>query len=283
MPKLLSEQAVEQFHRDGFCPPVKVLTDDEVAYYRSCLERVEAGRPHDLKKLKTNSHILCPWVLEIAEHPVVLDAFEDLIGPNILCWSMAWRIKQADGQTFAGWHQDAAYNHVKPDIAIGALALGECGVEQGCLSIVPGTQQEILTHEETEEPASILARGQYISDRFDRSDAVDLVLEAGEIGLFNHAVVHGSRPNISNQRRILLLVEMMPTHTVMQHGLREAALLVRGTDEHHHFDDVPRPDAEFSPTALANWQRIVEMRAKRMHYGSRLAPSEAYGGTRPAT
>ncbi len=283
MPKLLSDEAVKQFHRDGFCPPVKVLTDEEVVYYRSCLERVEANHPDDLKKLKTNSHILCPWVLEIAEHTKILDAFEDLIGFNILCWSMAWRIKEADGRTFAGWHQDAAYNHVEPDIVIGALALGECGVEQGCLRMIPCSQNEVLTHEETEDPASILARGQYISDAFDESAAVDLVLRPGEMGLFNHAVVHGSRPNVSDQRRIMLLVEMMPTHTVMQHGLREAAMLMRGVDDRHHFDDAPRPDAEFSPSALANWQCIVKTRAKRLHYGSRLTPSEAYGGTRPAT
>lgn len=283
MPKRLSDDAVQQFHRDGFCPPIQVLSSAEVDDYRACLERVEANHPRDRKKLKTNSHILCPWVLDLAEHPTILDVFEDLIGPNILCWSMAWRIKEADGTTFAGWHQDAAYNHVEPDIVIGALALSECGFEQGCLSIIPGSQHTILAHEETEDAASILARGQYISDAFDTSSAVDLALKPGEIGLFNHSVIHGSRPNVSDQRRLMLLVEMMPTHTVMQHGLREAAMLVRGVDEHHHFEDVPRPDAEFSPTAVANWQRIVQIRAKRMHHGSNLAPSEAYGGTRPAT
>jgi hypothetical protein len=34
----------------------------------------------------TKSHLLCPWVLDIAEDPYVLDIFGDLIGPNIRCW-----------------------------------------------------------------------------------------------------------------------------------------------------------------------------------------------------
>jgi len=54
-------------------------------------------------------------------------------------------------------------------------------------------------------------------------------------------------------------------------------------DTFDHFDDEPRPDGEFTPTALANWQRVVESRAKRLFSDSRYAPSEAYGGQRSAT
>lgn len=47
--------------------------------------------------------------------------------------------------------------------------------------------------------------------------------------------------------------------------------------------DSLRPDGEFTETALANWKRVVDSRAKRLFEGSRLAPSEAYGGQRAAT
>ena len=40
--------------------------------------------------------LLCPWVEEIARHDGILDVYEDLIGPNILCYSMAFRIKDFD-------------------------------------------------------------------------------------------------------------------------------------------------------------------------------------------
>ncbi|MEC7536161.1 MAG: phytanoyl-CoA dioxygenase, partial [Pseudomonadota bacterium] len=114
MPKVLSEEQVEQFHREGFLSPVPVLSPEEVERYRSHLEAFEAKYPNDRRKLKSKSHLLCPWVDEIARKSHLLDVYEDLIGPNILCYSMAFRIKEADGKTFAGWHQDGAYNPIKP-------------------------------------------------------------------------------------------------------------------------------------------------------------------------
>jgi len=84
MPKTLSSEAVEHFHNRGFLSPVPVLSPEEVAHFRGCLEQFEVTYPNDVKKLKSKSHLLCPWVEDIARHPGILDVYEDLIGPNIL-------------------------------------------------------------------------------------------------------------------------------------------------------------------------------------------------------
>jgi hypothetical protein len=60
-------------------------------------------------------------------------------------------------------------------------------------------------------------------------------------------------------------------------------MLLRGRDTSGNFDDEPRPDAEWSPTAVANWTRVVDARAKLIFEDSKVAPSVAYGGTRAAT
>ena len=39
MPKLLSENAIEQFDRDGYYSPVTILSEDEAKAKRSLLER----------------------------------------------------------------------------------------------------------------------------------------------------------------------------------------------------------------------------------------------------
>lgn len=282
MPKVLTEEQIAQFDRDGYLSPVRAMSPERAGYFRGRLESLEERHPNDIKKMKTKSHILCPWVLDIAEDPHVLDIFEDLIGPDILCWSMAWRTKKADGETFAGWHQDSSYSSPQPIIVLGALALSECGPEQGCLRGIPGSHKwGRMTHEETNDPTSILARGQYISDQFDESKAVDFALKPGEMVMFHYSLVHGSAPNFGPDRRILLLVEMMPAHAT-QAPFRESALLVRGTDKYNNFDSDPRPDAEFSDAAVANWQKVVQARAARLFHNSKYGPSEAYGGTRPA-
>src|SRR5579883_2056666 len=138
MPKALSEAQIAHFHREGFLPAVPVLSAEEVARYRKRLEHFEATWPEHRIKLKSKSHLLCPWVDEIAHHPGILDVFEDLLGPDLLCWTMAFRIKNPDRKTFAGWHQDTVYSRVKPLVVFGALALAECTPEHGCLQAIPG-------------------------------------------------------------------------------------------------------------------------------------------------
>jgi non-heme Fe2+,alpha-ketoglutarate-dependent halogenase len=282
MPRVLTEAQVQAFEDQGYLSPVRAMSAARATEYRRRFEALEARLPGEMKKMKTKSHLLCPWVLDIAEDPRMLDIFEDLIGPDIRCWSMAWRVKKADRQTMAGWHQDSAYGSPIP-VVLGALALSACGAEQGCLRGIPGSHKwGHLRHEESDDPKSILARGQYITDPFDESQAVDFVLEPGEMVMFHNSLVHGSSVNAGPDRRFLLLVEMVPTWAAAPRG-RESAMLLRGTDTLGRFDDEPRPDAEFSEIARANWKRVVDSRAKRLFADSRYEPSEAYGGQRTAT
>jgi non-haem Fe2+, alpha-ketoglutarate-dependent halogenase len=257
-----------------------VMTAERAHALRLRFEALES-RVTEIKKMKTKSHLLCPWVLEIAEDPFILDIFEDLIGPNIRCWSMAWRVKKADGETFAGWHQDSAYGAATP-VVLGALALSDCGPTQGCLRGIPGSHTwGILEHEESDDPRSILARGQFITAGFDASKAVDFALKPGEMAMFDNSLVHGSGTNLGPDRRFLLLVEMLPTWAKPPR-IRQSALLVRGTDTYGNFDDEPRPDGEWTATALGNWAAVVNKRAKLIFEDSRIGASEAYGGTRRA-
>ncbi|MCI0545870.1 MAG: phytanoyl-CoA dioxygenase family protein [Candidatus Rokubacteria bacterium] len=282
MPKVLTPAQVAAFETQGFLSPIRAMSAARARHYRERYEALEARCPNDIKKMKTKSHLLCPWVLEMAEDPHLLDIFEDLIGPDIRCWSMAWRVKKADGQTMAGWHQDSVYGSPIP-VVLGAMALSSCGIRQGCLRGIPGSHRRgHLRHEESDDPRSILARGQYIADPFDESTAVDFVLEPGEMVLFHNSLIHGSAENAGPDRRFLLLIEMVPTWAERPRG-RESAMLLRGVDTHDAFDDEPRPDGEFTEAALANWKRVVESRARRLFADSRYAPSEAYGGTRAAT
>ncbi len=278
MPKILSQRDIENFDRDGYLPGFPVLSPDEVARFRDRLESFERKFPDGMKKLKTKSHLLCPWVEEIARHPRILDLYEDLIGPDILCYSMAFRIKEADGRTIAGWHQDTVYLPIEPILVIGALALSECSVTHGCLKIIPGTHKTgDLPHGEAADPDSILALGQYITADIDASNAVDLVLKPGEIGLFNSGVIHGSQVNTGDDRRILLLVEMMPTRA-RSHRQRETAMLVRGADAHGNHDADRSPKVEYGADEQAAWLAATKKRGKNIFAGSGLPVSETYGG-----
>jgi len=88
MPKLLSTAAVESYRRDGFYFPLDILSPEETAEYRDRLEDFErrSGGPIG-GALRHKSHLLFPWLAELVRHPKILDAVEDLLGPNLLCWS----------------------------------------------------------------------------------------------------------------------------------------------------------------------------------------------------
>lgn len=45
--------------------------------------------------------MICPWIDEMIREPGLLDATEDLLGPDLLCWGTSLRAKAADGKTFA--------------------------------------------------------------------------------------------------------------------------------------------------------------------------------------
>ena len=85
MPKRLTEEQVEQYERDGFVSPVRVISEDAAVALRQKIESFEAaqGKPiHGTQRTKCS--LLFPWVYDLFTSDAVLDAVEDLIWPNIL-------------------------------------------------------------------------------------------------------------------------------------------------------------------------------------------------------
>ena len=276
----LTPQQVSDFDRDGCAFPFRVLSTEQAAHYRHCLEQHEAiaGKPLQ-GNWRHKTHLLFTWADRLVHHPKILDAVENLIGPDILCWGTSLRAKAADGKTFAGWHQDTAYAEVKPIVVIVALALSPSRAENGCIRAIPGSHRgPLLPHKEAFKTDSLLSREQYIDSDFDRSAAVDLALESGEIALFNNAIVHGSNPNFGADRRILFLIEMVPTRA-WQQAPRESAALVRGSDAYGNFDVDPPPRREMGAAELAAWQRAVEIQASVLFRGAQRPPRALAGMT----
>jgi hypothetical protein len=284
MTKVLSHQELSHLAREGWLKGIPILSPEGAKHYRSCLEALERKHPEHVKKLKSKSHVLCPWVVELARTTKVLDLYADFCGSNFMLRNMAWRVKKNDGVTFAGWHQDNVYGgNTVPSTPVGVLALSDCNSLAGCLRVIPRSHKwGLMPHQDFDDPTSILARGQQISAEFDKSEAVDLDLKPGEMALFNPACVHGSAPNRSDDRRIFVLMEYVPTFAVTEDGVKDSAMLVRGVDEYDHFNHEREPDAEFSEAAQAEWSRVIQHRARQIFGQSKLAVSEAYGGTRQA-
>jgi ectoine hydroxylase-related dioxygenase (phytanoyl-CoA dioxygenase family) len=203
--------------------------------------------PRDRRAYLTETHLFLRWVYRIVSHPRVLDAVESVLGPNLLVWGSQWFPKMPGDKAYVSWHQDGTYwGLTPPSVTTAWVALSASTRENGCMRVVPQTHKAaMLPQRETYAPDNMLSRGQEIAVEVDEAQAVDLVLRPGEFSLHHIGTVHGSGPNHSNQPRIGLAIRYIAPEVVQQ-GARDVALLVRGKDEHGHFDLVAPPDRDGS-------------------------------------
>jgi ectoine hydroxylase-related dioxygenase (phytanoyl-CoA dioxygenase family) len=270
MAKLLSSNAIEAYRRDGYYFPVRVLSTDEAHRYRRALETHEAKTGQPLQgNWRHKSHLLFTWVDELVHHPRILDAVEDVIGPNILCWTTNFFIKEANHPGFVSWHQDSTYWGLDPDDVITAwVAFTDVTPENGYMQFIPGSHRiDQLPHLDTFHKDNLLSRGQEIAVEVDKSKAVGIPLKAGEMSLHHIKLVHGSDPNRSGDRRIGLAIRYIPTY-VRQTKVRDSATLVRGVDTYGEFDPEPRPKADLDAAALAAHADAVGRQVKALYQGT---------------
>jgi non-haem Fe2+, alpha-ketoglutarate-dependent halogenase len=270
MTKVLSSAALESFRRDGYYFPVPALTPAEVARYRNCLEQHEAETGAPLQgNWRHKAHLLFTWVDELVHHPKIVDAAEDVLGPNLLCWTTNFFIKEANSPGFVSWHQDAFYWGLsKDDVVTAWVALSPANLESGCMKFLPGSQtQDHIQHVDTFHKDNLLSRGQEIAVKVDGEKTVDCILSPGEMSLHHVKLVHGSEPNRSNDRRIGLAIRYIPTD-LKQLKVRDSATLVRGVDNYGNFDSEPRPKRDLDDAALAAHADAIGRQVKALYSGT---------------
>ena len=110
MGKILTEQQIEQYHDDGFVGPIRVMSEDEALTVKAKIEEAEKAFPEEFNpENRNNLHLTFLVLDELAHNSVVVDAVEDLIGPDISLWSSVMFIKDPSTDHFVSWHQDATY------------------------------------------------------------------------------------------------------------------------------------------------------------------------------
>jgi ectoine hydroxylase-related dioxygenase (phytanoyl-CoA dioxygenase family) len=269
MPKCLSEETVQHYSREGFYFPIRVLSDDEVRYYRGCLEASEAQHGEAITgKLRAKPHLLWRWANQLIRHPRILDAVEDVLGPNILCWGSSFFNKSAHDPAYVSWHQDATYWGLEPhDVLTAWIALSDVPISSGAMQFVRASHALAqIPHHDTFHADNMLSRGQVVDMEIDASQVVDVPLQAGEMSLHHVHLVHGSAPNTSQARRIGFAIRYMAPHVRQTMG-SDTATLVRGEDPYGHFTPEPVPQADLDAAALAAHQAVLEQQRKILYRG----------------
>ena len=77
---------------------------------------------------------------------------------------------------------------------------------------------------------------------------------------------HASQPNVSGDRRIGFNMNLITPRVVQTAMEDDTAMLLRGEDKGHHFQQEPRPSRDFHPAMCAFQGDISRRRGKSVNY-----------------
>ncbi|WP_164867958.1 phytanoyl-CoA dioxygenase family protein [Rhodovarius crocodyli] len=268
MPKLLDEAQVAAYRRDGFVTPMRAVSAEQAESWRARMADSIAGFerafPSDPTRRqpppRLKPYLLFRWAAEIVRHPAILDAVEDVIGPDILVFHTTLWWKKAGTEGFVPWHQDGTYFGLAPHEHVTAwVALTPSTLESGCVTMLPGSHREgQIAHVDAPDPAIMLSRGQTVKVAVDESQGVPVQLQPGEFSLHDTMVLHASAPNRAAHDRIGLGISYIPARCYHTGPTRLSATLVRGANSHNHFDLEAEPKADMDAGALATHADSLE-------------------------
>ena len=141
----------------------------------------------------------------MAEDPRLLDAVEQLIGPNIVLQYSKLNVKPPRVGSVVEWHQDFAYYpHTNTDLVASLIYLDNATRENACLRVVSGSHRHGLLGHESEgyfvgkvsSPADV---------GLDDSAVVDCEGAAGSVVFIHPLLLHSSEKNLlDSYRRVFI-------------------------------------------------------------------------------
>ena len=253
MAKILSTTQIQQFQSQGFLAGLDVFSIEQCEKFRTRTEEFERHHTEDVTwALDIKCNLLFDWVYELSTFPLLLDIVSDLIGPDVLLTNSIFRIKEPFSSTHYGWHQDAARIEVNPAFVIVYISISDATTENGCLRVVPGSNQQIEPFHLTGYAERQVAR----VNKVDEANAIDMVLDQGQVGIFNCNTIHGSGSNNSKDRRFALVNDYTPAAAQQSIGTGSGQL-VRGSNSKKLWGEEPKPQGSFTQGNIIGRRKIL--------------------------
>jgi len=234
----LSQAEVGQYHDQGYLVPSLRLPTPLVDSLRDALDRLIRHNPGVRPEKLVSAHLSGRGgqanaegvrgqaeFMALARHPQILDAVEQLIGPDIILWGCHVFCKPAGDGHETPWHQDGHYWPIRPLATCTVwVALDASTVENGCLRVIPRSHLARVSHPHLHEDRQDLALQQRLADdSFDAATAVDIELQPGQMSMHDVYMIHGANANRSPKRRAGVALRYMPGSSVFERNLDPVA------------------------------------------------------------
>lgn len=246
-----SPEQVAFYEGNGYLPFGRVFTHEEMEALREHVDaRIAALPAGERPEGMDRPHFDDPWLFRYLAHPRVLDVIEDFLGPDIVLWSSHFISKPRGDGRAVPWHTDGAYwrDRLKPMKVITLwLAVDPSTAENGCMKVIAGSHRALrdsMANYGAVDRESNVFDAELRPEFVDTSKEVTLELAVGECHFHDAWTVHGSSPNVSEQRRCGYTMRYMPATVRHDAGADPGhrIYLLRGQDRsggHNRYESVP--------------------------------------------
>ena len=272
--KVLTAGQVRSYKEDGFLFPFDLYTPEQAAALGAKVAEMEERVGGELQsRFRVKAHLPFPWLCEVVRNERLLDAVEDILGPDILCWGASFFAKKARDARFISWHNDTYFYPFEPQETLSAwVSFNVANLESGCVQYIPGSHLEAdPVHVFKPEPSNMASDGRTVIG-VDETKAVPAILSPGQVVFHHERVIHGSGPNNSDHPRIGFVIHYIPPRVRNKTADHDTAMICRGSDPSGSWRADPEPKCDLDPDCIAV---LEETRARFIQANRARAAAEA--------
>lgn len=198
---VLTEDQVAQYHRDGYLVVPNLYDEQAALTWKEVLkarltEENKIDEPSGVRVWMADS--MDAYTSTSVQDANVVAILQQLLGPNVEFLSVKAVFKNAKTSFNSPWHQDWFYWQGSNKISIW-IALDDATPENGCLRMVPGSQQKVFDMATVDDAKGFNRR---VTDEALQGLQVDtLPVHRGDAVFFHDLALHSSCPNTNGKER----------------------------------------------------------------------------------
>jgi phytanoyl-CoA hydroxylase len=248
----------QDYERDGYVIFRRVIDRELVNEASGHVAWLEAQHP-DLRPENLGHWLVAedPFWVSLVSDPRLLDIAERFVGPDIALFASHYICKPPFSGEPVLWHQDGAYWPLDPmEVVTLWLAIDRSNEQNGCMRVIPGSHRQQL-HDLRPNTDVENVLGSESAVDVDESEAVNLILEPGDVEVHHPNILHASAANTSSNRRCGLTIRYIPTSTRITTDEQPfpSAFLFRGKPGANTYQARPRylADRHYSFRGSEQW------------------------------
>ena len=244
-PKILKPEQIKQYNEQGYLMPFNGLDQEESRELRAFFDGVLAAYI-ELGKSSysiSTAHMRFARIYQLVQHPRIVDAVADLLGPNVVCWGSHFFCKMPHDGKRVPWHQDSTYWPLSPTKTVTVwLAIDDADPENANMKFIPRSHLHgLIDYDETQDANTVLDLAVRNPNSYGDGE-VDDQLKAGQFSMHSDLLLHGSEANESNRRRCGLTIRYAAADVTTWYDWHKKGFVVRGENIGGHWANPEMPN-----------------------------------------